>query len=441
MDDPNDIHSWLIYHKIIFYLIMFMVFYSHMCVAIIDPGLITPYNNKIMIELYYLLHKKFIGRAQRITEKKGKWEMKKLIFSAEKIRKINRLTELNNEEESSDLIEGKKKDNKNSGDNGDKDKLIKEEINLDDSDSSSSFDYSDDGVCSEYDDKKYDKITSIKEETMKLLQKKYGIKLTRCGNCFVVRPLNGHHCSICKGCILNHDHHCPWMNNCIGFWNKKYFILFNFYSLILNIHAWAIYIYYLLFKNYSLLQKGDNFALFRIILEFFLGLFYGLFCGILFHEQIDNMKSEKTECDFRRGKLLEKSSLLEQAELAFGEKFSFRWFLPFWDGGRRSEYLRIWKAVEDMKKEKGKEKEGEDGKCWNEQEDDECDSAGDTEKDGDTQCLNEQKCNKNENTNKRREASNKQFGEGNKEANNTFLDDDINNMKLDEREKRDSRIS
>lgn len=27
-------------------------------------------------------------------------------------------------------------------------------------------------------------------------------------------------------CIINMDHHCPWMCNCIGHYNKKYFLLF-----------------------------------------------------------------------------------------------------------------------------------------------------------------------------------------------------------------------
>lgn len=47
-----------------------------------------------------------------------------------------------------------------------------------------------------------------------------------CPECFVIKTPRSFHCSTCNQCIERYDHHCVWLNNCIGIKNHRLFLVF-----------------------------------------------------------------------------------------------------------------------------------------------------------------------------------------------------------------------
>ena len=46
-----------------------------------------------------------------------------------------------------------------------------------------------------------------------------------CPRCKILTTPRSHHCNICDQCVQNWDHHCPWINNCVGLRNHGAFFL------------------------------------------------------------------------------------------------------------------------------------------------------------------------------------------------------------------------
>uniref|UniRef100_A0A8C0ZUI0 Palmitoyltransferase n=1 Tax=Castor canadensis TaxID=51338 RepID=A0A8C0ZUI0_CASCN len=169
------------------------------------------------------------------------------------------------------------------------------------------------------------------KEFIESLQLKPGQVVYKCPKCCSIKPDRAHHCSVCKRCIRKMDHHCPWVNNCVGENNQKYFVLFTMYIALISLHALIMVGFHFLHcfeedwtkcSSFSTTYHGDppHLAVLR-------GAAFLIFTSVMFGPQVHSICTTK-QLKKEERRWAKKTKWMNM-KAVFGHPFSLGWASPF----------------------------------------------------------------------------------------------------------------
>jgi len=154
---------------------------------------------------------------------------------------------------------------------------------------------------------------------------------TVCGRCEAYRPPRAHHCRVCKRCVRKMDHHCPWVNNCVGEFNQKYFVQFLIYVGLASLYCICLVLGTWLLPCAEC--RGEKIKHTRVLHSIFVSIECVLFCLFVVAvscDQIQAILSDETAVEHvqRRGTRKPTKSKLELMREVCGPGPIWFWLLP-----------------------------------------------------------------------------------------------------------------
>ncbi|KAK4467807.1 hypothetical protein MN116_008732 [Schistosoma mekongi] len=139
---------------------------------------------------------------------------------------------------------------------------------------------------------------------------------TTCNKCGIHRPPRAHHCRICRRCVRRMDHHCPWINNCVGECNQKYFIQFLIYVGILCVYALTLVIICRAMISVGLKDdttNADVVVVAHTVVLVAISCLFGLFILAILSDQYKSIVEDTTAVEYWKLRVVPSHSLDTEA--------------------------------------------------------------------------------------------------------------------------------
>lgn len=170
-----------------------------------------------------------------------------------------------------------------------------------------------------------------------------GQVIFKCPKCCSIKPERAHHCSVCQRCIRKMDHHCPWVNNCVGENNQKYFVLFTFYIATISVHSLILVVNQFLLCVRNEWRECSSYSppatvVFLVFLVFE-ALLFAIFTTVMLLSQLQAIWNDETGIEQLKKEEAKwaRKSRWKSIQSVFG-RFSLAWFSPFTQPPSRSKF-------------------------------------------------------------------------------------------------------